>query len=169
MCVYLGSHGDGGAAAADAPSCSRGEGEAGGQVAAVVVRSGDEGSHCHSHFAGEVAEPLTVPLPHLIWFPSGFGVGCWCWAAGRRHGSIGPKVIRPREFPLGWPTAVSCWDHGPDEKDPEKKKTKNYQHRRGRAQDGGGAVRPTGSANRTKKEILLGSIFNPLNCFGSAN
>jgi hypothetical protein len=60
LCVHLGSNGDGDAAAANAPACSRGVGEAGGQVTAVVVRSGDEGSHCHIHFAG-VAEFLTVP------------------------------------------------------------------------------------------------------------
>lgn len=84
-------------------------------MAAVVVRSGDEGSHCHSHFAGEVEV-----AEFLIWFPSGFGVGC---------GSAGPKVTRPREFPLSRPTTVSRRDHGPDT---EKKNLKGSRRVDGR-------------------------------------
>lgn len=51
LCVHLGSHGDGDAAAADPPAFSRGGGEACGQVADAVVGNDGEGSHCHSHFA----------------------------------------------------------------------------------------------------------------------
>jgi hypothetical protein len=58
LCVHLGSHGDGDAAAADPTAFSRGGGEACGHVADAVVGNDGKGSHCHSHFAAGVAETV---------------------------------------------------------------------------------------------------------------
>ena len=105
MCVHLGSHGDGDAAAADPPAFSRGGGEACGQVGAAVVGSDGEGSHCHSHFAAGVDE--TVESSHLIRFPSR-----WRWLAWQAERVRGPKVVRARDH--GSAHSSPLWVHGPD-------------------------------------------------------
>lgn len=124
LCVHLGSHGYGDAAAADAPACSRGGGEAGDQVIAMVVRSGGEGNG-HSHFAREVAEALTVP--HLIRFPSGFGAGFWladstqiCWAKNHQTGKVSLGSAHD--------CLVSGWDNGPDTENKWKKSSNSSEN-----------------------------------------
>jgi hypothetical protein len=80
LCVHLSSHGDGDAAATNPTAVSRGGGEACGQVAAAVVISDGEGSHCHSHIAAEVPKPAGVH-PNPVYEPlaalAGDGTGRW--------------------------------------------------------------------------------------------